>query len=74
MKIRQLTAYLLLYGFLLGVHNGNIALWKDDDPNPIKVFPYCASALPQKDQEALRNGIKINDLNDLTKLLEDYLS
>ena len=74
MKIRQLTAYLLLYGFLLGVHNGNIALWKDDDPQPIQVFPYCASALPQKDQEALRNGIKIDDWDDLTRLLEDYLS
>lgn len=74
MKKRKLLPTLLLFGFLLGVHNGRIALWKDDDPEPLRVFPYQVSLLPQKDQHALNQGIHIKDRNQLIRLLEDYLS
>lgn len=34
MKQQFLTALLLL-GFLVGIHNGYVAVWKDEDPQPI---------------------------------------
>jgi len=65
---------ILALGFLLGIHQGRVALWKDNDPKPIKVFPYYASMLPKADQQALEKGIHLDDDVDLRKLLEDYLS
>ena len=65
---------ILTFGFLLGIHEGRVALWKDDDPKPIKVFPYYASMLPKADQQALEKGIHLDDDADLRSLLEDYLS
>lgn len=65
---------IILLGFLLGVHNGNIALWKDEDPEPIKVFPYRASMLPKADQQALYEGIRAGSIEELYRLIEDYLS
>lgn len=65
---------ILCLGFLLGIHDGRIALWKDDDPQPVKVFPYYASMLPEADQRALKKGIYLDDDADLRQLLEDYLS
>lgn len=74
MKIRKYLPYVLVLGFLLGIHNGKIALWKDNDPTPVRIFPYEAKLLPEADQKALRKGIHIDSLTQLKKLLEDYLS
>jgi len=65
---------ILLIGFLLGIHDGKIALWENECQDPVKVFPYYASMLPERDQKALENGIQIPDSHRLNKLLEDYLS
>ena len=65
---------IILFGFLIGIHNGQIALWRDNDPKPIKVFPYRAEILPEADQSALRKGIRINNITDLQRLMQDYLS
>lgn len=65
---------LILCGFLLGIHDGRVALWKDDDPQPLQVFPYQASLLPEADQQALRRGIHAETPQELAGLLEDYLS
>ncbi len=64
---------ILLLGFLLGIRNGKIALWKYDDPTPIRVFPYPVSALPRDVQQALEKGIRIESEEDLPSLLEKYL-
>lgn len=74
MKQYQRIGVILSLGFLLGIHNGKIALWQDDDPQPIKVFPYSASCLPEADQKALHKGIPINSKEDLSQLLEDFFS
>lgn len=76
MSVKKLSYLycILAFGFLLGIHQGRIALWKDDDPQPVKVFPYYASMLPKADQQALEKGIYLDDDTDLRKLLEDYLS
>lgn len=65
---------ILVFGFILGIHNGNIALWKEPDPQPIRVFPYAVSSLPPADQRALEQGICVQDQATLHRLLQDYLS
>lgn len=74
MKFMHSIYCVLLLGFLLGVHNGNIAIWKDDDPTPLRVFPYRAELLPKEDYNALIKGIHINSMDELGRLLEDFLS
>lgn len=74
MKMRILMSNILLFGFLLVVYEGNVALWRDDTSHPIKVFPYSASMLPQADQQRLEKGIHVDSLKELYKMLEDYLS
>lgn len=64
----------LLMGFILGSHNGYIALWTEGSPEPKKVFPYRVTALPPADQKALEQGIHIDSTQELARLLEDYLS
>ncbi len=63
-----------LLGFLLGVKDGRIALWKDEETDPWRLFPYPVSALPAETQQALRNGIRIDSMEDLDRLLENLLS
>lgn len=74
MKKKLLLTQLMLLGFLLGIHNGRVALWKDQDPEPCRVFPYAAVTLPPQVQDALRQGIRIESEADLDKLLENFLS
>lgn len=74
MKRRGILYYTLIFGFLVGIHNGHVALWQDGDPEPVKVYPYAAEMLPKADQEALRKGIFIPDQAQLNKWLEDFLS
>ena len=74
MKRRRWICSMVLAGFLLGVHDGYIALWKGEDPEPIRIFPYSAELLPPEDQAALEKGIPIRSREDLTALLEDFCS
>ncbi len=73
MNYRTLTAALLL-GFLLGVQDGHIALWKDGIAKPVEVFPFRADMLPEEDAKALEKGIRIENPSELARLMEDYLS
>lgn len=70
---RSLCLFLLL-GFLLGIHEGRIALWKDGDSNPWRVFPYPAAVLPTQTQQQLQKGIRVDTMEDLDRLLENLLS
>ena len=38
-RLQHMLCSLLLFGFLIGVHEGRIALWKDGSPEPWRVFP-----------------------------------
>ena len=70
---RILSLCLLLF-LVLGCHKGYVALWKEPEPEPVRVFPYPVSALPPADQKALEHGITIGSSEELARLLEDYLS
>ena len=63
-----------IISFLLGIHEGRIALWKDGDPEPVKVFPYSARLLPEKDRQLLEKGLVLDSESELSRALEDYLS
>ena len=65
---------ILCLGYLLGVYRGQIALWKDPDPQPMRVFPYSVSMLPEEYRPTLEKGIRADSIIELTKQLEDYLS
>lgn len=73
MKKKPLLTQLLILGFLLGIQDGCIALWRDGNPDP-EVFPYRAEHLPIADQKALEKGIFIAGEEELARLIEDYLS
>lgn len=64
----------LLFAFLLGTHEGFVALWEEGRPDPVKVFPYTVRSLPYADQAMLEKGIPIASREQLNYLLEDYLS
>jgi len=74
MKKKRFCAMILAIGFVLGVHDGCIALWREGASTPLRVFPYRVEMLPEKDQKALQRGIVISDRNALSSILEDYLS
>ena len=71
---KKIAALVLAAGFLLGTSNGYIALWRDGETKPLRVFPYKAKNLPIADQEALKKGIPLDDDTALIRLLEDFLS
>lgn len=76
MKKRSITRLVLPFAlavYLLGIHDGKIALWSGDDPEPLKVFPYKASMLPEADRQRLEAGIPIDSMDELRKLAEAYL-
>ena len=74
MRHSPILATCLLLGYLLGIHNGRVALWKAPDPEPVRVFPYAASLLPQDVRQALESGIRIETEAQLDQLLESLCS
>lgn len=64
---------MLLAVYLLGIHDGKIALWEGDDPEPVQVFPYRASMLPKEARKQLEEGISIESMDQLRELAEAYL-
>ena len=74
MKVFPCIYLSLILSFLLGVHEGKLALWRENAVQPEMVFPCPVEMLPEADRQALRNGIRIDSREDLARLLEDYLS
>lgn len=72
MKRSKAFIPIVLLGFLLGIHNGRVALWKEPDPEPCKVFPYPVSMLPEDIRQALREGIYLESETELDRLLENF--
>lgn len=72
--MRKILPLALLLVYLLGVRGGYVALWRDEDPEPVAVFPYAVSGLPPDDQAALFRGIVIKSEEELHQRLEDFLS
>ena len=74
MKKLTVLYCITLLGLLLGIYKGKVAVWKDNDPKPAKVFPYSARLLPAADRKRLEKGIHFNTKEELTRAIEDYFS
>lgn len=74
MRTTYFCALALALGFLLGIQDGRIALWKDGQAQPVEIFPIPANMLPEADQKALKEGITIENSSELNRILEDFLS
>lgn len=70
--ISNLLAFALVLGFLLGVHNGRIAVWKDQDPTPMRTIPCPIWVLSPTQQQMLKDGIHIDSMEDLEKMLTEF--
>ena len=72
--LKKLLPIALMLTFFVGVHNGRLALWKNEDPTPCKVFPCPIILLPTKVQEQLKYGVRLETIDDVNRLLENFLS
>ena len=72
-RTRRICTMVLLAGFLLGIRDGRLALWRDDDPHPVQIYDIRADSLPPADRLQLRRGIRSESREALWLLLENYL-
>ena len=73
MRIKRIITTVLA-AFYLGSYSGGLALWQDGQSDPVRIYPYSASVYTKIDQNMLENRIKIQDITQLEKYLDDYLS
>ena len=74
MKFFRMILPVLVLSLYLGVHNGNLALFREGSTVPVQVYPRAVDTYPKKDQLALHSGIPITSKQQLAELLEAYLS
>ncbi len=74
MKFFRTILPIVVLSLYLGVHNGNLALFREGHSIPVQVYHRSVSAYPKKDQNALQAGIPITSRRQLAELLETYLS
>ena len=72
-QIQRLCALYLAAGFLLGIRNGRLTLWRGDDPHPVQIYDIREDTLPPADRIALHRGIRIESRQQLWEVLENYL-
>ena len=59
---------------VLGVFEGKLALFIGKSDYPNRVFDFMIRTLPPDDQKLLSDGIKISSEEELSAILEDYMS
>ena len=70
--IRKLLSPALALGFLLGIHAGRVALWRDGEARPEQIYDIRADTLPPADRLALSRGIRAESREKVWLLLENY--
>ena len=70
--IRKLLSPALALGFLLGIHEGRVALWRDGEPRPEQIYDIRTDTLPPADRLALSRGIRAESREKVWLLLENY--
>ena len=71
---KRMTAFILSFVCYLGLHNGYLALFDENNPQPLLVLPYKEQTYSPSDRAALQRGIPYQTNEELTRLLEDFLS
>lgn len=74
MKPTRYTYLALILAILLGSHKGFLALWRQGEDAPLRVYPLRIDTLPPADQKLLEEGIPVENEGQLAQLLEDYWS
>ncbi len=69
----HITVTLLLLTLLLGLREGQMTLWRLNDPQPLHIFPFRAAIFPERIRIALTNGIRIEEESDVGRLLLDMI-
>ncbi len=59
--------------YILSDYHGRIALYKDGNHTPIKVFNVFTASLPERDIELIMAGLRVN-YEDINKTIEEYVS
>ena len=72
-RIRNICTLVLIMGFLLGIREGKLALWREGESHPEQIYDIRADSLPASDQLQLRRGIRVESREELWRLLENYL-
>ena len=63
----------LVCGFLLGIHEGRLTLWRDGEDHPEQIYDIRADSLPPADRLQLSRGIRAQSREEVWQLLENYL-
>jgi len=70
---RKRLALALCAGYLLGIRQGRLTLWRDGEPHPEQVYDIRADTLPPADRLLLERGIRAENREALWEILENYL-
>ena len=62
------------YKYRVSVFNGKLAVFDGDSKMPYKVYDKYVNTLPESDIKLLTDGIKINSVTELMKIIEEYTS
>lgn len=72
-RLFKQAAMVLVLGFLLGVRDGRLTLWRDGTPQPEQVYDIRADSLPPADRLMLERGLRCESREELWQMLENYL-
>ncbi len=73
-KLSKICTLLIFAGLILGICKGKLALIAESDGQPVEIYPLFAAMLPAADQKSLTEGIPVRSAEELSRLLEDFLS
>lgn len=73
-KLSKICTLLIFAGLILGICKGKLALIAESDGQPVEIYPLFAAMLPAADQKSLTEGIPVRSVEELSRLLEDFLS
>jgi hypothetical protein len=73
-KLSKICTLLIFAGLILGICKGKLALIAESDGQPVEIYPLFAAMLPAADQKTLTEGIPVRSAEELSRLLEDFLS
>jgi len=60
--------------YLLREYDGELAVFRENETEPWKLYSVAVNSLPESDRILLRNGIPVSGEEELRRLLEDYTS
>ena len=73
-KLSKICTLLIFAGLILGICKGKLALIAESDGQPVEIYPLFAAMIPAADQKSLTEGIPVRSAEELSRLLEDFLS